>query len=316
MFFTDWEGPWILTDFAFELTAAIFNNDRFFKNLSIYDDYLAYEVKREGYEAGYTLKLLVPFLAAAGVRNEDLAKIARDLAHFVPDSKFAMNFLQKRWRPIVISTSYLQYLKTTAHILGVDGDLHGTEIDFDSVEIDEDLKKDILDSVDVIASLVGDELYLYLDEFFKRKEIKKLMDDIHAIGAGEKARILQDYCRKYEIDCPVAVGDSISDYKMFESARKSGGVAVAFNGNRYAIEHADIAVVSDSAVSEAAVVFLIKVFGIDKVKRFENLPEKLKKLLDRTNTEIFIVREHDVDEVVAKSQKMRVKLRGEAGKLG
>ncbi len=113
-FFTDWEGPWILTDFALELTMAAFNNERFFRNLSAYDDYLAYDVKREGYEAGYTMKLLAPFISAAGFRNSDLELIARQTAKFVPHAKEAMNFLKKRWTPVIISTSYMQYLKITA----------------------------------------------------------------------------------------------------------------------------------------------------------------------------------------------------------
>ena len=61
MFFTDWEGPWVLTDFALELSMAVFNNERFFSKLSLCEDDLAYGVKREGYEAGYTLKLRAPF---------------------------------------------------------------------------------------------------------------------------------------------------------------------------------------------------------------------------------------------------------------
>ncbi len=111
MFFTDWEGPWILTDFALELCMAVFNNARFFSNLSEYDDYLAYEVRREGYEAGYTLKLLTPFLAAAGVKNKDVEKIAELSARFVPDAEKAMAMLQEKWTPVVISTSYTGYLK-------------------------------------------------------------------------------------------------------------------------------------------------------------------------------------------------------------
>lgn len=194
MFFTDWEGPWILTDFALELSMAVFNNERFFRNLSLYDDYLAYEVKREGYEAGYTLKLLAPFLLAAEVTDEEMRKIAELTARFVPDAKKAMMKLQKNWTPIVISTSYLQYLEETASMIGIEGHLHGTEVDFESIRLSESTKRNLLALIDEIASLRGERLYRKLDEVFAMKDVAEVLESVKAIGAGEKAEIVRAYC--------------------------------------------------------------------------------------------------------------------------
>ncbi len=306
MFFTDWEGPWILTDFAYELTVAVFNNDRFFRNLSEYDDYLAYVVKRGGYEAGYTVKLLVPFLAAAGVSNEFVRKLAVELARFVPEASKAMEMLLK-WDPVVISTSYRQYLEATASMLKV-RTVHGSEVDFDSLNIPDELKAELIVRVDEIASLDGEELFAALDELFSREEIRRIVDGVKAIGAAEKARILRDYVETHNIDFPVAVGDSISDYKMFEAARRLGGVAIAFNGNEYALKHADIAIVSSTAVSEAAVIDL---FMRKKDEAFSEI-----RGLRLPDTEIFVLDECDIEEVIRKSKAMRVRLRGAAGELG
>jgi len=48
---TDWEGPWVLNDFAYEICKELFP-PLFFEKLSSYDDYLAYEVKRPDYNPG------------------------------------------------------------------------------------------------------------------------------------------------------------------------------------------------------------------------------------------------------------------------
>lgn len=307
MFFTDWEGPWILTDFALELSMAVFNNERFFRNLSLYDDYLAYEVEKEGYEAGYTLKLLLPFLAAAGVTEEDMRKIARLTAEFVPDAEKAMAELQKNWVPVIISTSYIQYLEETASMINVNGYLHGTEIDLD-VKIPQSTKQKLMAMIDEIAGLQGEELFRRLDEIFAMEDITKAMESAKAVGAGQKAEIVRSYCESENIDFPVVVGDSISDYKMFETARELGGVAIAFNGNEYALKHADIAIISSTAMSEAAVVKLFLSEGDNAYKKLYDL--------DIPDTEIHIIAESDFKEVLKKSKRMRVKLRGLAGDLG
>ncbi len=106
------------------------------------------------------------------------------------------------------------------------------------------------------------------------------------------------------MEFPVAIGDSISDYKMFEAARELGGVAVAFNGNEYALRHADVAIVSPTAMSEAIVVEMLLERG-----SIENFPEI-------EGTEIYIMEKSDFEEVLEKSKRMRVRLRGLAGELG
>lgn len=296
MFFTDWEGCWVLNDFAYELTMAIFNNDRFYRNLSEYDDHLAYKLKKKGYEAGYTVKLVIPFLAAAKVRNDFVLNFAKKTLKYFKDAEKAIEIL-KREDPVVISTSYIQFLKVSAEAFGLKF-IHGTEVDFDSLEVD----SSILEEVEKIASASSfDEI----EKVLSKREILEVVDRVKVVGAGEKAEILRDYCEKYEIDFPIAVGDSVSDHKMFEAAKELGGVAVAFNGNEYALKHADLAVISESALSEALVVKkLIETKDLRSVLKI-NVPG-----------EVYILEECDFDEVLRRSKKMRVKVRSKAGELG
>ncbi|RLI73515.1 hypothetical protein DRO97_07330 [Archaeoglobales archaeon] len=324
MFFTDWEGPWILTDFAYELTIAIFNNSMFFEKLSKYDDYLAYEVKKEEYEAGDTLKLLAPFLVAAEVKSEEVKKIAESVAKFVPDSNKAMEFLQQKYKPVVISTSYTQYLTKTANMIGVKGYLHGTEIDFEKYELSDNDKKEILNAVDRIGSLNDDELTGFLDEFFwvklQKTNAGKILNEIKAIGGERKKEIVKSYVEEFNIERIVAIGDSISDYKMLDWVRKQGGLAVSFNGNEYALKYSNLAVVSNSAISESLVVDLFIEGGFEKVREINNelkhYPIEIRQLFLNSNTNLYFLDEVDYREVLEESMNMRRSLRGQAGELG
>ena len=66
---TDCEGPLALNDNAFELCREFIKPDgaRFFQQVSRYEDYLADVLKKPGYQAGDTLKLILPFLKAHGL---------------------------------------------------------------------------------------------------------------------------------------------------------------------------------------------------------------------------------------------------------
>ncbi len=68
---TDCEGPLALNDNAFELCREFIKpqGDRFFQQVSRYDDYLAEVAKKPGYKGGNTLKLILPFLKAHGLTN-------------------------------------------------------------------------------------------------------------------------------------------------------------------------------------------------------------------------------------------------------
>lgn len=292
MVFTDYEGPWVLNDFAYELCMAIFNNDRFFRNISEYDDYLYYVVRREGYEAGYTLKLIVPFIYASGqwIVAEKLA----ERVIFVPEARLAARKILEKCRVVIISTAYRDFVEKTAKLIGF-REVHASDLDF-KIELDMALKKELLKNVEVIASLRGEELFRTLDEIFSK--LWNLVERVRVIGAREKAEILESYAPSF----PIAVGDSITDCKMFEKARELGGVAIAFNGNRYALEKADIAIVSQTALAQAVV--------IDQI-----LNGKKPKISPKIG-KVFEIKNSNFEKIVNESMKIRIKLRGIVGILG
>ncbi|MDK2875798.1 MAG: hypothetical protein PWQ22_208 [Archaeoglobaceae archaeon] len=299
LLFTDWEGPWVLNDFAYELCLAILNNERFFRNLSEYDDYLFYFLKKESYEAGYTLKLLIPFISAYGVDEKTVDRLINS-AVFVPDAKKAGKRILSNFEPVVISTAYKRFVERTAEKLGF-RKVHGSEAEL-SIDLDPVLKKRLVEAVDIVSSLRGEELYNFLEELFSG--IWHRLSELKVIGAKEKAEILE----MYEPEAPIVIGDSITDCKMFEKAKKLGGIAIAFNGNRYALEKADLAIVSNTALSTAIVTETLLKGGMDlSLVKAQKYP---------MGTKVYIMEESDFEIVLENSMRMRVKLRGSAGSLG
>ncbi len=312
-FFTDWEGPWIINDIAYELCIALFNNPEFFERLSQYDDYLAWIEKKQ--QAGDTLRLLAPFFVAAGLKNDEIRVISRQTARFVKDASEAIEFLQRKYKPVVISTSYMPYLEETTKLIGLKGDIYGTDFDPEKYEIEEKWKIWLLEKVDEIASLNNislenpdREVVSYLNNLFqnemRRTPFKRILDDVRVVGSKKKREIVM----RYADERIIAVGDSISDVDMFDYAKEMGGAAVAFNGNEFALKHANVAIISESALSEALVIDIFLNYGFEGLMNIDRMEHPLS-----VDFEIYF--EID-DSVIKRSEKMRKRIRGKAGELG
>ncbi len=320
--FTDWEGPWVLTDFAYEVAIAVFNNHEFFERLSQYDDYLYLIERRQGYEVGDTLRLLAPFLVAADVSSDELREIAERTLRYVPDADEAMGrLISKGFEPVVISTAYEQFLEVSAKPLGVG--YHCTKFRPEDYKIPSDEKEFLIEAVEIIASLPEIEIppdseslkaVKWLDDFFWRKlrsfKVWRVIEEVKAMGGRRKLEVLKGY----GVENPIVIGDSISDVDMMSWARERG-LSISFNGNEYAVSNAKVAVISETALAEVYVVEAYARDGFEGVKRassFEfdsDLVERLK------GTRIYIIEGDNLREIVRTSKDMRRRLRGLAGSL-
>ncbi len=315
--FTDWEGPWVLNDIAYELSLHVFGNKEFFERLSQYDDYLVYSQRRDDYQAGYTLKLLAPFLVASGITSKDIESFGVNNVVFVKDARLAMDLIKEKMEVAVISTSYSSFLKKTAEMLGLRNNLYGTEFYPEKYRIERSWKEWILRKVEEIAKLgqisledQDNKVIEYLEDFFWRKlkstPFWEIMEDVEVVGSKRKREIVESYDGE-RIAC---IGDSISDADMLEYAREIGELALSFNGNRFALEHSNLAVISESALAEAVVVIEYKEKGWRGIR---SICKEGHPLLSGINFEMYF----EIDErVVERSIRMRKKLRGRAGELG
>ena len=117
-YITDCEGPLTLNDNAFEMAEHfIENGGELFKILSLYDDYLADEVKKENYKAGNTLKLILPFFVVENLTNDAWVDFSKNNIYAINDSKFLLSYLKKAMNTYIVSTSYGQYIEAVSNYM-------------------------------------------------------------------------------------------------------------------------------------------------------------------------------------------------------
>jgi energy-converting hydrogenase A subunit R len=160
-------------------------------------------------------------------------------------------------------------------------------------------------------------------------EIGAILQEVNPLGGPEKAKAVADSLAKtgLKMSDTIYVGDSITDVQAFEAVRAGGGLTVSFNGNRYAINTAEVVVVSDSAWSIALLVAIFQSWGKEGVleiaapetrdkSRALVLPEELIDPiftgLDGHMLNIYLSKGIDRAKIAKESLAMRAKLRGEA----
>ncbi|HZK14843.1 MAG TPA: hypothetical protein VFC55_09995 [Desulfobaccales bacterium] len=348
---TDCEGPLALNDNAFELCREFIKpqGDRFFQQVSRYDAYLVEVAKRPGYKSGDTLKLILPFLKAHGLTNAQIEAYSRKNVTLVPGAEGAFKFLHSRDFPIFeISTSYRPFAEAVGLRLGFKKErIFSTELDLDRYSLStaeaEELKR--LQGEIVAAPAIElppdataadlapvAEAVTVLDRIFwellPAMEIGALFQEVNPMGGPEKAKAVTDSLAQTKLTMAdmVYVGDSITDVQAFEAVRAGGGLAISFNGNRYAVNAAEVIVVADSAWPLAMLMAIFQLWGKEGVlevacpetrekSRSLVLPEAvIEPIAMGLEGHIFNLYDQsadNLDKVIEESQAMRAKLRGE-----
>ncbi|MFB2623855.1 energy-converting hydrogenase A, subunit R [Methanothermobacter marburgensis] len=335
VFVTDCEGPVSLNDNAFEAAAHFMpEGDRFFRKVSEFDDILADEIKRPGYNAGDTLKLIVPFLLAYGVTDEKLIEFSEETLKLVPGAEETLELAMQLMPSYIISTSYRHYIEALCRRTGfpIENTRHTTltlnvPIGDDEREMLMKLREEVID---------GD--FQDLDEIFFQKipqmRIGRLLDEVRTVGGDGKRVALRGILSELGLTEKAAmyVGDSITDVEPLRELRGKG-IPISFNGNSYALREAEVAVISQDARALLPLVDLHSRFGrnyvMEFVKAYSDDPERALESfrVDFRVAERFenifrdayptITPVDDTDELVEESLAVRKKIRGEdVGSLG
>jgi energy-converting hydrogenase A subunit R len=271
-FNTDCEGPISKNDNAMELTEFyIPNGHRLFAIVSKYDDFLADVERRPGYEAGDTLKLILPFLKAFGATDEGMREFSRGHLLLVPGAKEALSDVRTIMETFIISTSYEPYIDALCEALGFPKNwTYSTQVTLDRYLLKDDEKERLTSLVTEIQEMKMMEWpekaqglsdlsdrdqgsIQRLNQIFwgeiQEMAIGKILSDVNPIGGKEKAgAILLSLERTgNRLDEVIYVGDSITDVEAFNLVRKGGGMTISFNGNRYALRSAEVACLSPHA---------------------------------------------------------------------
>jgi energy-converting hydrogenase A subunit R len=352
---TGCQGPLALNDNAFELCRDFIKpqGDRFFKQVSRYDDYLADVARRPGYKAGDTLKLILPFLKAQGLTNAALEAYCQKTVTLMPGAVAAFKFLHDHKFPIFeISTSYRQFAEAVGLKLGFEADrIFATDLDLDRYTlsaaeaqelqllqweivsaVDVDLPPGAASPADLSAPVM--EAIVALDRIFWERlpamDIGAIYREVNPLGGPEKAQAVTDSLAVTGLGLAdtIYVGDSITDVAAFEAVRAGGGLTISFNGNRYAVNAAEVVVVSNSAWSIALITAIVQTWGKDGVlelampetrdkSRSLVLPEEMINHifggLDGSLLNIYLSQSADRERLTRESLELRAQLRGGGG---
>lgn len=357
VFVSDCEGPISKNDNAFEVMSRFVpDGNRLFTVVSRYDDVLAEVVKKSGYEAGDTLKLILPFLKAYGVTDGKMREFSSEHFVCIPGIKDTLQYVRSLAHAFIVSVSYEHYLKALCEVLEFPFEnAYCTRVCLDKYGIREDEREELKQIAKEIVQMPvfeipsdaeslddlpkeGRETVRRLDEIFWKRiaemEIGRVYCEVNPVGGGEKAGAIENIVHRSGVAVAdvMYVGDSITDDEAFKLVEREGGLTVSFNGNQYAVRNAEIAVLSEDSIVTAVVADVFLRFGkpevLDLVEGWSRetlgtssvnrgLVERLFRVYSGKLPKVKIVTDLNMEALALESSRFRNRVRGEAvGRLG
>ena len=356
LFITDCEGPISKNDNAYELTAHFIpDGDKFFTLISKYDDAQADVVKRRGYKAGDTLRLILPFFKAYGVTNKKMKNFSAQHILLVPGAKDTLRFVRGLMPSFIVSTSYEQYMRALCEVVDFPyANVHCTHLDIDRHKLDGEeaemlrrLRKEIVAmpiiQIPSYASSIDDfssrdkETIKRLDEIFW-EEISgmnsgRMLEETNPIGGSEKASAIRRIVKEAGTDISETIyfGDSITDVQPFRLVKEHGGLTVSFNGNNYAVREAEVAVLSGHTIITSVLaeafnrlgkeggIGLVKEWSYSALRRYCSpaLQSRTAERYPKALPHVELITPNNRERLIEESTAFRKTVRGEAvGGLG
>ena len=266
----DLEGPISVLDFAAELSKLLSNNAKlglqkfnmgeFFEMLSEYDDYLIEipgvkeELNIDDYQPGDTLRLVAPLYMSC-FSDKELVRLAEQNLGLLPGCTELMTILKKKWDVYIISTSYTPFACSVAKHLNIPRDhVFCTELNLEKAKSSFLNIKDDVDFLvkNIFQQFLSNDKKLNtvienLNKFFwsnRKSDYIKAMNRVQVRGGIRKEFAVEAISEKTKIPISemVALGDSITDINMLQRLKDEGGIAVSFNGNRFTVGRANVAI--------------------------------------------------------------------------
>jgi energy-converting hydrogenase A subunit R len=357
IFVSDCEGPISKNDNAFELAENFIpNGDKFFTNISLYDDVLADVLKKPGYSAGSTLKLILPFFKAYSITDSQMEDFSAKNIVLIANSKSTLNYIRKISEAFIVSTSYEHYIKSLCKAINFPyKNTYCTKVSLDKCPITPQERERLREIAQEIAQMPPVEipsnartvedfsnrdqaLIQRLDEIFwsiiPKLFVGKFLTEVVTVGGEQKAEAIRDAAKRLGValEDVMYVGDSITDIEAFKLVRNNGGLTVSFNGNSYAVKNAEVAVLSESnhvmaiiaelfcKLGKKQTVKTLSSWSLDALRENE-VEEALLKTLFSLSPDVVpkvqIVTVKNMESLIRESSAFRKKVRGVAiGRLG
>jgi energy-converting hydrogenase A subunit R len=304
------------------------NGHKIFEAISRYDDILTLE-GRENYEPGDTLALILPFLLYHNVNEDAISEVSKK-AFLVDGAKTLVACLKDNsWKVYIISTSYEQHAHNIGSQLGVNKEniyctrfpLSQFRKEFEGVDLN--AIKDVEQKLLEMHPLEGkdEQLKSVLDKFYWHDLIKtplgNVITKINVVGGERKVDAAKKIAgeNKCSLGDITVVGDSITDFKMLKVVHDSGGLAVAFNANVYAVPYATISLASENLNDLWPILNAWASGG-----RTEAISELENQMTSTPGGEKFhfhnLEGKNNFDDILEIHKKYRALVRGKAAKLG
>jgi energy-converting hydrogenase A subunit R len=323
----DLEGPLAPQDNAYELMKLFPRGGKIFEVISRYDDLLTLE-GRPDYEPGDTLALIAPFLAYHGIEEEQIAAMGQQ-AELTPGATELISKLKSRWWDVFcISTSYEQYAYPVTQRLGIPGE-NVACTSFPLAQIRQLLSQNEFalleqtehEMVNLKPFTDDNRIREYLDHFYGQKLPQTssggMIGQVKPVGGRRKVEALENFSTRMgkPLSGWVAVGDSITDFKMLQAANKAGGLAVAFNANEYALRYATMSLAS---VRLDDLWIALEPWEKGSRQTVERVVKEREEAGGRNNREYFhwLAEEKDITTPLEIHKRIRRLVREEAAKLG
>jgi len=323
----DLEGPLAPQDNAYELMKLFPHGSKIFEVISRYDDLLTLE-GRPDYEPGDTLALITPFLAYHGIEEEQIVSMGQK-AELTPGATTLISKLKSRgWYIFCISTSYEQYALSVTQRLGIFSD-NVACTSFPLAQIRKLLsqsefallKQTEHEIVNLNPFTDDTKIREYLDYFYGQKLPRTrwgiIIGQVRPVGGKRKVEALEKFSTRIgkPLSHWVVVGDSITDFKMLQAVNKTGGLAIAFNANEYALPYSTLGLASVSLYDLWIVLEAWEKGGRQDVERVVKESEKAGGTRDRGWLH-WLDGTKDITPALEIHKRTRRLVREEAAKLG
>lgn len=323
----DLEGPLAPQDNAYELMKLFPRGDRIFEVVSRYDDLLTLE-GRADYEPGDTLALIVPFLACHGIKEEQIALMGKRSRLTPGAAELILKLGSRGWQVFCISTSYQQYALSITQRLNIPREnVACTSFPLEQIcqalgKDDFALVREVEEEIASLTPLVDDaKIKDTLDSFYCKKlssrKWGKILGQVKPVGGRRKVQALESFGARMgkPLSHWVAVGDSITDFKMLETVNKAGGLAIAFNANEYALPYATMGLASANLNDLWIVLEVWENRGRTGVERMIQEVERAGQSGNDGYLH-WIDGRRDLTNILEIHKNMRRLIRGKAGELG
>ncbi len=324
----DLEGPLSPRDNAYDLMNLIPNGDRIFEVISRYDDLLAME-GRPGYEPGDTLALIVPFLILHHIKERDITRLAQQSELIHGAEEMLTRLKAAGWQIFCITTTYQQYAHYISARLGIPKEhVASTVFPLDSMshapETEETaLLHELEQEIMSLANSTDEQLMKHrLDDFFWNKipqtPLGRHINNVKPVGGQRKLDALQKFAAEYQqpLSAWTVVADSITDFKMLRAVKQSGGLAIAFNANQYALPYATMSLASTHLSDLGPVLETWQACGLEAVRALVKQQTEGAPVQRTRRIFHWLMDNDNIDEITALHRNMRRRVREKAGELG